>query len=224
MKTKWHQKTCRNYIYTVTSTVTLAMALVFAANLASAQSVYPPASQLAAKWWQWILETPAAENPLTDATGEFGAVNQPNGNVWFLAGNTSGGSTVRIVTIPEGKALFFPIANVFDVEDGTATAGGGKVFSVKNPLQTAQNLCSAIIATAFGLSCSVDGTSVPITSANLEQSSPFAVQLPADNFLGVPGGVYYPMVDSGYYLLVRPLSPGQHTIHFAGSIAYFSVS
>ena len=54
-------------------------------------------------------------NPLTDQTGQFGAVNQPIGNVWFLAGN-GGGATVRTVTIPAGKALFFPVANVFDVE------------------------------------------------------------------------------------------------------------
>jgi hypothetical protein len=28
----------------------------------------------------------------------------------------------------------------------------------------------------------------------------------------------------GYYVLVPPLPPGQHTIHFAGSIASFGVS
>jgi hypothetical protein len=80
------------------------------------------------------------------------------------------------------------------------------------------------MATAFGLSCQVAGAPVSITSANLEQSNPFALQLPEDNILSVPRGVYYPTVDSGYYVLLPPLSTGQHTIHFVGSIAYFAFS
>src|SRR5258708_29726222 len=103
--------------------VALALALTLTANIAMAQSAYPPSSLLAAQWWQWALETPTSQNPLADQTGQFGAVNQPNGNVWFLAGNF-GGATVRTVTIPAGKALFLPVANVFDVERGTSTPGG----------------------------------------------------------------------------------------------------
>src|SRR5438094_251661 len=83
----------------------LALALTLIINLASAESAYPSASLLAAQWWQWAYNTPASVNPLTDSTGQFGAVNQPAGNVWFLAGNF-GGTTVRTVTIPAGKALF----------------------------------------------------------------------------------------------------------------------
>jgi hypothetical protein len=94
-------------------------------GVVSAQSAYPPASHLAAQWWQWALETPTSVNPLQDPTGQFGAVNQSHGNVWFLAGNT-GGVTVRTVTIPAGKALFFPVANTFDVEDGTASGVGAR--------------------------------------------------------------------------------------------------
>ena len=81
-------------------------------------------SQWAAQWWQWALETPASENPLTDTTGQFAVVNQ-SGRVWFLAGNV-GGTTVRTITVPSGKALFFPIVNVFDVED--AIIAGGDAF------------------------------------------------------------------------------------------------
>jgi hypothetical protein len=60
-----------------------ALALTTVANITLAQ--YPPASHLATSWWEWALETPASENPLTDTTGQFAAVNQPNGSVWFLA-------------------------------------------------------------------------------------------------------------------------------------------
>jgi hypothetical protein len=198
----------------------LAFAATLAATSGSAQSALQQNRVLAAKWWKWALETPASQSPLADQTGEFAAVNQPGGNVWFLAGN-QGGTTTRTVTIPAGKALFIPLANVFDVEDGTATPGGTKVFSVKNPLQVAQGIVASIIDTAYNLSCSVDGTPLAITAANKEQSTPFVLHLPADNILGVPGGVYYPAVDAGYYVLLNPLAPGQHAIHFTGGIGFF---
>ena len=164
-----------------------ALALTMVANVTLSQ--YPPASHLATSWWQWALETPASENPLTDTTGQFAAVNQ-SGRVWFLAGNL-GGTTVRTITVPSGKALFFPIVNVFDVEDAII-AGGVKLFLVPQPVQVAQTFVSNVIATATGLSCEVDGIPVPITAANLEQSTPFSLHLPADNILGVPAGIYYP--------------------------------
>jgi hypothetical protein len=196
-----------------------ALALTMVANVTLAQ--YPPPSHLATRWWQWVFETPASENPLTDTTGQFAAVNQ-SGRVWFLAGNV-GGTTVRTITVPSGKALFFPIVNVFDVEDAII-AGGVKLFLVPQPVQVAQAFVSNIIATATGLSCEVDGSPVPITTANLEQSMPFSLHLPADNILGVPAGVYFPAVDSGYYVLLPPLPGGQHTIHWASSLTFFSLS
>src|SRR5215475_1055523 len=138
-------------------TAAFVLAIMMVANITLAQ--YPSASHLATSWWKWALETPASENPLTDTTGQFAAVNQ-SGRVWFLAGNT-GSTTVRTVTVPSGKALFFPIVNVFDVEDATI-AGGVKLFLVPQPVQVAQTFVSNVIATATGPSCEVDGSPVPI--------------------------------------------------------------
>jgi len=200
--------------------LTLAvMGVSLVATVGSAQSANTPARLLAARWWQWALEVPASQSPLTDQTGQFATANQPHGAVWFLAGN-EGGATVRSITVPAGKALFFPIVNIVDVEDGVAVGGGGMVFSAKKPLQTAQAFVSTVIATATAMFCSVDGNAVPITSNNLEQSTPFALNLDSGNLFGVPAGVYFPAVDSGYYVLVQPLSPGQHTIHFGGTQTY----
>src|SRR4029077_11807072 len=147
-----------------------ALVLTMVANVTLAQ--YPPASHLATSWWQWVFETPASENPLTDTTGQFAAVNQ-SGRVWFLAGNP-GGTTVRTITVPSGKALFFPIVNVFDAEDGIVI-GGGRLFLIPGPVQVAQTFVPNVIATATGLSCEVDGNPLPINTANLEQSTPFSV-------------------------------------------------
>jgi hypothetical protein len=196
-----------------------ALALAVTTKVALAES-YPPPNLLAAQWWQWALSAPASSNPLLDTTGQFAAVNQ-RGRIWFLAGNT-GGETTRYVTVPAGKALFFPIVNQFDVEHGIEK-GVGPVFMAHQPLQTAQAFVSQVIATATNLSCVVDGSPLTIDKANLEQSTPFSVFLPADNIfggasVGVPAGVYAPAVDSGYYVLLPPLSSGPHTIHFAGTV------
>ena len=44
--------------------------------------------------------------------------------------------------------------------------------------------------------------------------------LPADNLFGLdPGFVLDPSVDAGYYLVVKPLAPGEHTLRFGGSSA-----
>src|SRR5205807_1772723 len=90
----------------------LCAGLTMVANVTLAQ--YPPASHLATSWWQWVFETPASENPLTDTTGQFGAVNQ-SGRIWFLAGNP-GGTTVRISGLSASTTYHFRIV-------GTNTSG-----------------------------------------------------------------------------------------------------
>jgi hypothetical protein len=217
-------KPMKTTISKISMIVALALTLTASTNVALAQSAYPPARLLAAHWWQWALSAPTPENPLLDTTGQFAAVNQ-QGRVWFVAGTISG-TVTRTFTVPVGKALFFPIVNVFDVEDGISPSlamsspGGVIVFRVPQPVQTAQGIVSSIIATATGLSCEVDGVPLQINAANLEQSTPFSTFLPADNIVGVPPGVYFPFVDSGYYVLLPPLSTGFHTIHFAGTITF----
>ena len=127
-------KTYRKSIQTVLKqTLTCAATLAIAAA-ASAQAqgvladdlrsrppvVLPPQSQpygesyaqWAADWWNWALSIPAEINPAADPTGTNAAVGQ-HGPVWFLAGAVGSGplAVTRTVTIPEGKALFFPIVN-----------------------------------------------------------------------------------------------------------------
>ena len=68
-----------------------------------------------AKWWKFVLSIPAVDNPLL--YDDKNTVYQ-RGPVWFLTGkfclNTSCATflpVTRSVTIPAGKAVFFPVAN-----------------------------------------------------------------------------------------------------------------
>ena len=130
-----------------------------------------------AEWWQFILSFPSAENPQFDDTGARCAVGQ-HGPVWFLAG-TLGGMAIRTCAIPEGKALFFPVLNLADINVTT---------------QAAEELRAEIagfIDNATDLSVEVDGE--PIEKLQEKpgkfrvKSVVFDVTLPADNLFGLPG-------------------------------------
>jgi hypothetical protein len=65
-----------------------------------------------AKWFQWAYAGPEGENAVEDKTGEFCAVNQPKGKVWFLAGSFGLPGVKRACTIPPDRALFYPLINI----------------------------------------------------------------------------------------------------------------
>lgn len=163
--------------------------------------------QWAADWWTWVLSIPAEINPLADTNGAFAAVGQ-HGPVWFLAGTTATGTVTRNVTVPAGKALFFPIINTLWWTAPT------------DPPTTTSNILSAlagVTADVTNLSCTIDGIAIKHLENYVAISPVFSLTVPADNVLGLPAAVYTPDIDEGYYLMVAPLRPGQHTIHFTGN-------
>jgi hypothetical protein len=169
-------------------------------------------SQWAADWWQWALEQPTSTNPLVDPTGAQCA-NGQQGKVWFLAGTITGEPVTRNCTIRTGTALLFPVVNAFEcVNPGDP-----------NPGEAALRERVAYVREATNLSATIDGAAARNLTAYFEDSEVFFITLPEDNIFGAPAGVYGPCVDAGIYLLVHPLPPGQHTIHFTGDIGGFVV-
>jgi hypothetical protein len=117
-----------------------------------------------------------------------------------------------VCTVPAGKALFFPIANVDCSNLEQPPFYGG------TPLE--RRACArGIIDFVTDLATEIDGVSLKnltqyrATSPNLV----FAVA-PSPNVLGVEAGSGE-LVADGYYLLLAPLSSGQHTIHFKGTFS-----
>ena len=173
---------------------------------------------LSAEWWQWALSIPPSVNPLADTTGEKCMVGQ-HGPVWFLAGVfNSGGPTVRTCSVPQGKALFFPIVNSVNI-DTPNVCGQGAHASVDDLRAGAADFIDG----ATKLSAEVDGK--PIRNLRRVKSKVFAVALPEDNLFdapcsgaktnpNVPAGVFAPAVDDGYYVRLKPLKAGTHTVHF----------
>jgi len=73
--------------------------------------------------------------------------------------------------------------------------------------------------------CQIDGASVH-NLQNYQVPSPLYTwgPLPANNVfqdpVNYPAGTTSPSVSDGYFVMVAPLSPGNHTIHFAGAIVF----
>ena len=191
-----------------------------------------------AKWWQWALSIPAASNPLLDPTGANAAVSQ-SGPVFFLAG-TFGESVSRAVEIPAGKALFFPIVNAFwgstcvgeprtrdgirplvapqiDATTVSAEIDGVPVQNLGNYRAESPLFCLDVALDLFGISDPSEfcapGQFIPNCTADLPN--------PEEHF-GPTVGIGPCMAD-GVWLLIAPLKPGQHTIHFAASRSDFSL-
>jgi hypothetical protein len=164
------------------------------------------------------------QNPQIDTTGENGVVRQ-RGSVWFLAGVFGGGTVTRISSLPEGKALFFPVFN--DVEINTPNVCGSGPDNV--PVKILRAMSAANVNRAANLSVTVDG--IVVKNLRRVQSEVFEIALPANSIFvplcprsSVPAGVYSPAVSDGYYVLLNPLRVGNHTLHFyaenpAGTLA-----
>ena len=165
-----------------------------------------------AAWWQWAISFPLDESPVTDTTGDLADLGQ-SGPVWFLAG-TFGGSAERTVTIPAGKALFFPIVNfigVFIPEPGEPEPSEEEF----------REIMDFIIASGFSLECTVDGVALEDLEDYRAQTDVFGVTVPEGGL--VDAGTFDFAMADGFWLMLSPLSAGEHTIHIAGSLDLFGL-
>jgi hypothetical protein len=156
-------------------------------------------------------------NPLTDTTGEHCAQRQVD-TVWFLGGSPSTDPVVRTCEIPAGKSLFFPLINNIY----------GAFLNDPSETRTEEFVREAASCTdPAQISASIDDFKVRnptrfFTGDSGSQSPIFNVQLPPGNLFAVdettvPELVLSPSAEQGYYLFVRSLSPGTHTIRWISS-------
>lgn len=167
-------------------------------------------------WWQWIMSFDCADNPLLDMTGAQANAGQ-SGPVFFLAG-TPGGSAVRNITISKDVALLFPMVNVICdypcPEDFGFEPGPG---------QTVEEL---LIECANGYTSLAGGLSATLDGVELNNEEDYRVQSELFYFTGNPDlvncldpcvtGTAQEAVSDGYWMMLKKLSVGTHTLHFTG--------
>lgn len=162
--------------------------------------------QYANRWWQWAYSMPASESPVRDQVGIKCAVNQ-SGDVWFLAGGFGSSRITRYCEIPQGKHLFFPIINMLYIPSREQL----KMGSI--PCRRAMNGAAANNNNLEYIEVVIDGES--ITDAEKLRVRP-------NECFDAAGGIpskddspkVFPSATDGYWIMIKPLSPGDHEIRF----------
>jgi hypothetical protein len=206
----------------------LLAALIFApatAAVAQDPGVLPPTARYRgytygeweALWWQAMFATPVdGDHPFVSGKPLEG----PKG-VFFLANLFADPDEPAVVeiTIPAGTPLFFAIVN--------AECSLFESDPFHGDDEAEMRACANDhIDNTSGRYAVIDGQ--PVNLDNYRFESPLFTwgPLPEDNILGDPSaeGVVSPAVDAGYYLLLAPLSVGQHVIEIGGTFDEFGAS
>jgi hypothetical protein len=161
-----------------------------------------------AMWWQWMLRAPKSNNPCLDTTGEKADVGQ-SGPVWFLAG-TFGTTEERTCTAPADKALFFPLVNA--------------AFIIDLPTETEEQARAKAKDDAdhvTELETVVDGVALPdLERYRFQSPGLFPITFdPVDPMVADRPGAY-PAYADGYWIMLKPLPAGPHTIRFGGKLVF----
>jgi hypothetical protein len=194
----------------------VAVALISIAGLAhSAQGAAPlapgfklegqSAAELSASWWKWAMSSPDEINPVQDISGANCQVGQ-QGNIWFLAGGFGSSKIVRNCAIPKGKHIFFPIINMVYYParqmNGFTCEQARERAAVNNDK-------------AIDLFVEVDGVSVKnpkLFRARTEKCFDIFERIPQ---MSQPYNAY-PSASDGYWIGLRPLTKGKHSLKFGG--------
>jgi hypothetical protein len=158
------------------------------------------------KFWQWLLPIPADKNPMTDTTGERCRENQNSSSPIFFLVFLGGGSAVRTCDVPVGKAILVPV-NVVECS-----------FAEMN-VKTEEELrrCAEEDESSNpGLFLSVDRKQFKDLETYRVHSRAFDTNIPENPIFGKPGPTR--AVSDGYWVILEPLTPGKHDIHFKASL------
>jgi hypothetical protein len=179
--------------------------------LAQADIALPPGGSVAGisqaewskRWWQWAGSFDDEDSPVADRTGKYCHLKQ-SGPVWFLAGTYGTQRTVRTCRVPRDKYLFFPLINF-----------------VAMPEEGSRAICASYVEAArsitdrpFNLLLDLDGRRMQ-DLATYRQMTKECFDMGA---LAEPKERIFPSAANGYYVMLRPLSPGKHLLNFGGSL------
>lgn len=208
----------------LTMVLTLAMVgSVFAANpnprvIPNRGPVY---GYLGAQWWQWAFSFDELNDvPFMNTGGAVDISAGQSGPVWFLAGQGWGVPPVeRWGQVPAGVSLFFPLVNLindYPCPDPDWEPDPGETY--EHFLQRTGNvyLDDYFAPDTTGLFAEIDGVEITNLVSYRAASSMFTFTAstnlqPLDPC--ITGTPQYG-VALGYWLLLPPLTPGTHTLHF----------
>src|SRR5262249_25296999 len=156
------------------------------------------------KWWQAAFALPVVNGDHPVISG--GAFRGDDGVMFLSQANGVGGTVTVELTIPSGTPLLVPVVNAECSTLEPPPFHGDDEASLRECANEALDNTSGWFAV-------IDGRPVNNLDAYRPDSPLFTFgPLPEDNLLGAPAGATSPSVDAGVYLLLTPLSVGQHVV------------
>ena len=166
-----------------------------------------------AAWWQWTMSHPITQ--FNDPTGQFFAADQ-SGSVWFLQGGN--GDQERYNTMPAGTFLLCPLfsyINDYPCPDPDFQPAPGQ--SLEDFLtQGAKYVIDTFVVSPPSME--VDGVPINNPSAYRATSKLFTFTGDISNqgFDACVTGTPQQAVADGWLVILKPLTPGAHTLRFSG--------
>ena len=175
-------------------------------------------SELGDEWWQWVasLNNITDANPFTDL-GQSGCdVGLQDDGTLFLVGSIKDpeGFVEHECGVKQGTSILFPIVNVVcdDLE-------GPPFFGAT---EQEQRICANnFLNNASALHANIDGYEV-IDPEQYRIDSPaggFNITAVLGNPVSIPPGNGTGVAD-GFWILLKPFKPGEHTISFSGNLTF----
>lgn len=155
-------------------------------------------------WWQWAVSMPEEDSPIKDRVGIKCGVNQ-QGPVWFLAGGFGSARIHRECTIPIGKQLFFPVINMLYYPNGA------DAHPTCESVRKSASLNNQYLKT---FRVNVDGHEY-LNPAFFRRSPEKCFDLIARKPKKYHPETVYPSATDGYWVMLKPLAPGRHSISFS---------
>lgn len=158
---------------------------------------------LTARWWQWADRMPIA--PYLDPDGRLCNVDQ-EGPVWFLAGTDGTFNAKRTCIIPLGRHILVPIINM---RYSNPSSHGETLPLPCNVLQESAAVNNDRLGSAIVL---IDGVRVTdVARYRVRTKGCFPL---------VDGDETSPSTAAdGYWLLIKPLPAGRHTLTIGANYA-----
>jgi hypothetical protein len=193
--------------------IAIACFAVLSPSVAQTSIAVPPTEPVAGisqadwskAWWQWAGSFDQADSPVADRTG-VNCQHKQNGPVWFLAGTYGTRRTVRNCTVPRDKYLFFPLINYV-------------VMPNSNLEMNCVSCCASFARTAKSITDQPSDLILDLDDRRIEDLAGYR-QFTAECFdmgaLAEPKYRVFPSAANGYYIMLRPLSPGKHVLNFGG--------
>lgn len=161
-------------------------------------------------WWQWAVSMPRSLCPLLDDTGEKAETNQPEKDVWFLAGVFGTEDPTiqphRNVTIPSNRSILFPVINC-------------EANSIEYPhLKTTEDLVEHVKRDEDNIvrkDVFLNNTRLPIQRISSDPPV-FNLTFCDDNGLGIKASNTLAAAD-GYYVFLKSLQIGKYELYFRGA-------